>query len=87
MKEHEIEQVIEKREELEHLLKVHSDKLKELPQLENGLYTDEVRATDFYKYHSNQCTKYFKELRRFNMQLTKRQQQEIARYKRARRFS
>lgn len=81
MSNYEIEFLVSQRDRIKKNLKNHSEKLNEFPSLPDGRVPEEIRNTDIYKFHKIEYDKYFKELRLFNSNLTKKQKKEMAKYK------
>lgn len=81
-----IEEIIEERERLESLIKMHSDEIKRLPHTPSGYIEQTIRDSEFYQYHSRQLDGYFKQLQTFNARLTNRQKREISKYKRTKQY-
>ena len=86
MDKHEIEMVIEQRNEIEELVDVHSEALNRLPKHPKVIIKEEARNTDFYKYHEKEFDKHFEHLRQFNSKLTNQQKRAIQKYKRQQRY-
>lgn len=75
--------LLAQREKIESLLKNHSESLASLPTLKNGLTPNEVKESEFYKFHKEQYDKHFRALREFNSKLSNVQKKELAMCKRA----
>lgn len=84
MDKEEIKLLVRQKERIEQLVNGHSERLNEFPKLPNGLMSDEVRNSDFYKFHKEQYDKHFEELRNFNGRLTNKQKMELLKYKKKR---
>lgn len=82
MDKYDIQMVLDERAKIERLIKTHNEVLNQLPQSANGMISDEIRNTDFYKYHKKQLDKHFKALQDFNLKFTNKQKREIAKYRR-----
>lgn len=72
-----IKLLFEQRVKIETMVDLHSEKLNELSTQSNGLLSEEVRNSDFYKFHKKEYDKYFNSLREFNQNLTSEQKKVI----------
>ena len=52
------------------MVDLYNEKLNELSTHSNGLLTEEIRNSDFYKFHKKEYDKHFDALREFNKNLT-----------------
>src|SRR5699024_1842716 len=86
MDKHEIEMIIEQRNRIEGMVDVHSRALNRLTKHLNGMIKEEVRDTEYYKFHEKEFDKHFKHLRQFNSKLTNQQKREIQKYQRQQRY-
>ena len=74
--------ILEQREKLEVMVDLYSEKLNELSTQSNGLLTEEIRNSDFYKFHKKEYDKHFYALREFNKNLTNKQKKSLRNMKR-----
>ena len=72
-----IKLLFEQREKLEMMVDLYSEKLNELSTHSNGLLTEEIRNSDFYKFHKKEYDKHFNTLREFNKNLTNEQKKAL----------
>lgn len=77
-----IKLLFEQREKLEVMVDLYSEKLNELSTQSNGLLTEEIRNSDFYKFHKKEYDKHFDALREFNKNLTNKQKKSLRNMKR-----
>lgn len=69
---------------LDNEIKQLSKKLEELPHLENGMYTNEMRETETFKVIDNELKKKFKTLQALNTSMSNKQKREFRTYKKER---
>lgn len=67
---------------LDNEIKQLSKKLEELPRLENGMYTNEMRETETFKVIDNELKNKFKILKALNSSMSNKQKRELRTYKR-----
>ena len=77
-----IKLLFEQRAKIEMMVDLYSEKLNELSIQPNGLLADEVRNSDFYKFHKKEYDKHFNTLREFNKNLTNEQKKALRNMKR-----
>ena len=64
-----IKLLFDQREKLEVMVDLYSEKLNELSTQSNGLLTEEIRNSDFYKFHKKEYNKDFDALRELKKQI------------------
>lgn len=75
-----IRDIVEEKKGIEASIREHLEQLDLLPRLNNGMYSEEIKNTAFYKHHRAELNKHFKQLKAMLDGLTQKDKEAVQLY-------